>query len=247
MLFGGGATTRDPTGFTVNSPGLFLDTQRTRRNSNDVFFTTNVNRTPGGLADLAARRLPGLVNATASLRGQFSPGFGILTQRAREVNERATGNLRDTLSRRRIRGSTFGEAALARQQRENAAILSEAALAELQTQTALIQQESGLLAQGVNQVLAEAGLASQNTATLAQLFTQADAVQAQLEAASNPLGGIGQFLGTALGVAATGGFGGFGGGFAAPSGPTLAGGTDFLGNSLGFPTGINNPGGFSFI
>ena len=77
MSFGGSANVDDPSGITVRSPGLFVDTQRSRRNNNDQFFISNVTRTPGGLADLAARRLPGLVQATSALRGRLNPGFGV--------------------------------------------------------------------------------------------------------------------------------------------------------------------------
>ncbi len=232
----GGSTTRDPSGLTARTPGLTVDTQRSRRNNNDVFFTTFVNRTPGGLADLSARRIQALAGDVREQQGQFVPGFGIVSQRSRDRGRQAVGNLRDSLARRRVRGSSFAQQLEAQQQRENEALEQEAILQEIRFQQALRQEEAALLAQGVNQTLAEAGIATGQGQALAQLFTQADALQSQLEAEGSLASAAGQILGTAAGFAVPFAFGAPG---AAPTTPT--GGSSGSVQISRAPRGINNP------
>lgn len=103
--------------------------------------TTAVNRS----ANVIGRR----ADALAAVRKRVTPGFGELTTaRLGEIEssrQRAIGNLRENIARRRLSGSSFASDALVRAEREfgqaAATARAESLLQELDVTTQLINQE----------------------------------------------------------------------------------------------------------
>ena len=167
------------------------------------------------------------------MRDQLRPGFGRLTeaatQRIRSQQQAAVSNLRENLARRRVLGAGFAQDALIRANREfaeqEALTAAQTALQEIQANADLIIQEGNVLAQGVQQEFAEAGLGQQQVLSMMNAVTQASIAEAQLESNENlaRAQGIGNLIGTGLGL---------GVGLATtPLGGTL------LGRTIGFPGG----------
>ena len=106
--------------------------------------------------------IAGLRGEVANLRGQLRPGFGNITRSRieglRANRDRAVGNLREELSRRRVLGSSFALREIGAKEaefaREEDLIRSESMLQEIDATNQLISQELGLVG-------AEAGLFGQ--------------------------------------------------------------------------------------
>lgn len=106
-------------------PGLFSNTERLRG------------------------QLGGLTGELSDLQAQVQPGFGKLTQAVRESirnkSLQATGNLKDSLARRGILGSSFADDALSRVERDFAAqeaeATSQAAVGEMQLSSQILTQK----------------------------------------------------------------------------------------------------------
>lgn len=89
-----------------------------------------------------------------SLQGEVRPGFSALrktiTDSISNRRDEAVGNLRAQLSRRRVLGSSFGEDAQSRVQREFSQLeeeaLADASIAEIQQSKALIESEANVQA-----------------------------------------------------------------------------------------------------
>lgn len=129
---------------------------------------------PAGFRDIRSesqrfrRGLEGLAQAASGIRADVRPGFGRLTESAvqtiRNRRDEAVGNLRDSLARRRVLGSSFAEDAQARLEAEFAGL-------EEQTRAQAIIEEIGLTRDiltteaGINQAAAQ--LLQLDAATLA--------------------------------------------------------------------------------
>jgi len=125
-------------------------------------------------------------------RGLVRPGFGALTDARvgslESARRRATGTLRESLSRRRVLGSSFAADAMGRVEsefgRQEAEVRAQSFLEELQMTTGLIERETQLRTAAMSAALdnlnIEASLATQ-LATGATAAMQASAsIQAQL-------------------------------------------------------------------
>ncbi len=172
----------------------------------------------------------------ANLRKLVKPGASQLRktrlQQIENARRSSIGNLRDNLARRRVLGSSFGEDAVIRGEKEFAQqserVAAESFLQELDLTHQLIGEEFELrrnafstklgelnlqadlasnLVAGANQVMtASAQLRSQLAISNAQLNAQLGIAQAEQDAAA--AAGVGQLVGTGVGIAlapATGG------------------------------------------
>lgn len=192
-----------PSGFTT--PGLTatvgptgaLDLTRTPQLSGAI---TDVSRQFG----LGASQLSGL-------REQVTPGFGRLTQAAKQNIEserrRTIGNLRENLARRRVLGSSFAQDALSRAEAEfaqkGAQMEAQNILAEIDMSTKLLQAETQNRVQQfstiLNQMNFESGLAAQLQSGINQAMQRNAEAQSQIAAQS--AAGIGGLIGTVAGGA----------------------------------------------
>ncbi len=201
--------------------------------------------------DLFDQRIGGFFGNIDELRGRFKPGFSEVREaRANEVlaaRQRASSNLTERLSNRRIQGSSFARAEQTQLESEFAKVGAEqqaqSFLEEVAINTQILQverqgfdavlqraqsdlqefqaalQAAGLSAQvGTARSLAEVGASTQEAALsvqaqgaqiesvlniMSQLNTLS-AANAQIQ--QDYLGGIGQLIGTGLGISALGGF-----------------------------------------
>lgn len=155
----------------------------------------------GGLAQTFGQR----AGEFAALRSQVEPGFGRLTtSRLREVENarsRTVGNLRQSLARRRVLGSSFGDAQIAQTEREFAEqaerVQAESFLAELELTVGLIDQQFQAAAQGIQTFLNELNLQADVATNLAtQATSEAGAnARALAELTAKQVSGAGQFFG----------------------------------------------------
>jgi uncharacterized protein YjbJ (UPF0337 family) len=149
--------------------------------SNSFSATTLVPRINRSLGDLDR------------LRGDLQPGFGKVTQARRDAVEnarqKAVGDLRDTLARRRVEGSSFGNASLAQAEAEFAAKRAEgdamSYLQELEATSGLINQERQQLEAGASDAFKRAGLAVESIRGISDIFAR-DA-QLRMQLAENDL------------------------------------------------------------
>ena len=173
--------------FEFKSPGFTGKFKVSRGETRAKLF-----RRPGSSAFILGERIPRLAGDVAGFRtGLATPGFGVRSRAVENRRTAAIGNLRENLARRRLLGSSFGEDALARAEREFAQEAGEAALQEIQDNVALAQAEAQLLGVGLQQELSELGVViggGQNFAALAQDSTNAAA------AALSALGELGGTL-----------------------------------------------------
>lgn len=131
---------------------------------------------PGDLWNQRRNLLTENLAGLTDLQGQVNPAFGRLTQAARESVEnarsRAVGNLRDTLARRRLTGSSFGDNAVIQAEREFAQADNEAQaksiIQEIALSSELIDRKSALMQQEVNNSLNELNIAAGVGANFAQ-------------------------------------------------------------------------------
>lgn len=163
--------------------------------------TVNPDGTIAGSLDnagsFAARTLaPRLDRSLAdldALRAGVRPGFGQLTRSRRDAIEtarqKAVGDLRDTLARRRVEGSSFANASIAQADAEFARAAADADaksyLEELAATNDLIDRENRILYQEAARGLEELGLAAEFQQRFADIFAR-DA-QARLNAAASDL------------------------------------------------------------
>lgn len=156
-------------------------------------------------------RFPRLLSDVDVLRGTLTPGFSQVRKarlaavdRAREA---ALGNLRDSLARRRVLGSSFGEAALASAEREfgEAAAAAEAQsfLEELDANLKVLAFEQSQIADALNRELAEVNLAGSFGQSMAQMFNNNAQFLAQMNAQEALAAGQGTGNLFGLGVLAT--------------------------------------------
>lgn len=102
-----------------------------------------------GTVSNIARLFPEQAGLLKTLRDRVRPGFGELTNSrvaaVTAARQRAIGNLRDNLQRRRVLGSSFGQDAIARAEaefgKEEASVRSESFLQELGLTNELIGAE----------------------------------------------------------------------------------------------------------
>lgn len=208
----------------------------------------------GSLAQNAFNsRFPLALDNLDALKASLTPGFSQLRNaRVNAVRNRATSaisNLSDNLARRRVLGSSFGQDALARTEREFAQAEAEenakAFIGELQANQAVIQQEQSLIDAALNRELGELGIATGFSQSLAAISQQGEQLAASIASgnasrflqgsqfnagqAAQSQAGLGQLAG--LGFGGLGGFSGGPGGFGGfGSSPGFAGG------SFGFPS-----------
>ena len=136
-----------PAGFRIQGGDL------TSLQSNTPAFRIGFNNNSGGTGNLFATRLntPGL----AALRSRFgpilagyqkaeglvNPGAGALTQYARNQGLKSIGDLRASLARRKVLGSSFANDALARANAEVTQSSNLATLQEIDAYTKILNQE----------------------------------------------------------------------------------------------------------
>lgn len=181
----------------------------------------------GGMADTFGQQASDI----GGLRAGIAPGYSNLRQAQLSLlqNQRtaALGDLRDSLARRRVLGSSFAQDTLARADQEyqatQANVIAQTYLQELQANQQLIQQQytaaRGQFETGLSELNLEAGIASDLTGKASTTLAQAAQTQAQLnmfqQANQSQFGaGIGAMFGKALGGLNINSF--FGGG--SPSG-----------------------------
>jgi len=225
-------------------------------NSGGLNFGFNGSQIVGGAS--GARQ--GLVGQNASffsqqaqelegLKNQVTPGFGALTnarvQAIQNARQRSIGNLRDSLARRRVSGSSFGEDAIARAEAEFAQEEAEARatsfLQELDLKTQLIDRQftasRGAVDAFLNELNLEADIAKQlavsSNAVLADNAKFAASLLARQAADDNALlgdvsSGVADIIGQGASSLIDGGslsslFGGGSSGTAAAAGNASAG------------------------
>ena len=187
---------------TSNTPAFNLKTFQTQPGR----FKTELSRL-GSAAQLAQEeRFPRILGDTDTLRGTLTPGFSDLreasTRAISNARNKAIGNLRQTLTQRRVAGSSFGEQALVSAERDFAeaesAAQAQSFLAELDANMKVLAFETAQVNDALNREFAELGIATGQTAQLAQLNTQSSQFVAQMKAqeASSRGSGIGSLLGT---------------------------------------------------
>ncbi len=235
-LFGGGSSgnfgINPPNALQAKTPGLNLQTNQPRPG----VFVTNLTKRGSDAQTAQAERFPRILGDTDALRETLTPGFSDLreasTRAIGNARNKAIGNLRQTLTQRRVSGSSFGEQALASVERDFAEAEAESQaqsfLAELDANMKVLAFETAQVNDALNRELTELGIATGQTAQLAQLNTQSSQALAQLKAqeASSRGSGIGSLLGTAAGFALGGPLGGAIGG-------SLGGGASAVGGSQG--------------
>lgn len=111
----------------------------------------NISATPERMAAVrgVSALFPKQANELRTLRERVRPGFGELTnsrvQAIQNARQKAIGNLRDNLQRRRVLGSSFGEDAIARAEAEfgqqEASVRAESFVQELGLTNELIGAE----------------------------------------------------------------------------------------------------------
>lgn len=196
-----------PTGFSA--PGLSGSLNRSTN-------TFGVTRTAEGQRSLDALRggFEGLASEIRGLRPQVEPGFGRLTegrvQAIRGAGQRAVGNLREELSRRRVLGSSFAQREVSGVEaefgRQEEVARAESFLAELELTRSLIADEFKASLSGsaavLDQLNFETGLAANLSQSVSQQLHSNITAQAQARAAQEA--GATEFLGTIIGAFAPG-------------------------------------------
>ena len=227
-LFGGGGGSSGapvPRTLDVSAGGRTLTTKNTAPGA----FRTELTNTGSAAQSAEASRFPRILGDIDALRATLTPGFSDLRAASSRAIDRsrntAIGNLRQTLSQRRVLGSSFGEQALVSAEREFAeaqsASQAQSFLAELQANQQILAHESAQVNQALQLELQELGIATGQNAELARLNTEVAKFNADMDARESAAkgSGIGSLLGTGLGFA-----------FGGPAGAAIGGS---LGGSLG--------------
>lgn len=197
-------------GQRAQSPGFNI-------RSNDIgegIFRTRLERAGTFPQRAFDERFPNILSGIDTLRGTLTPGFSQLRdarlQQVENARSRGIGNLRDSLSRRRVLGSSFGGDAQIRAEAEFAQAASQqeaqSFLEELEANTQLINLESEQLFNALNRELAEIGLAT-NFATQTSDLVSRNA-QFERSLAAEEAAGRGQLQGNLLGLGVSSVFGG---------------------------------------
>ena len=210
----------------INTGGLDLFAgMRTRTSPGRGRFGFEIK---GGATPERTAAVQGMSGALANkasefglLREEVRPGFGRLTaSRLAELEDarrRRIGDVRQSLSRRRILGSNFARDEISREElaftKERDRISAESFLAELAASVDLVGQQFDAQAQSFQVQLDELNLETQVALTLAtgaqQVYgsLKGQAMQLEAEAKQQSAGGlnslIGGLVGTAAGIGAT--------------------------------------------
>ncbi len=248
-LFGGGGGSSGapvPRTLDVSAGGRTLTTKNTAPGA----FRTELTNTGSAAQSAEASRFPRILGDIDALRATLTPGFSDLRAASSRAIDRsrntAIGNLRQTLSQRRVLGSSFGEQALVSAEREFAeaqsASQAQSFLAELQANQQILAHESAQVNQALQLELQELGIATGQNAELARLNTEVAKFNADMDARESAAGagGLGSLLNTGLGFAALGGA--FGGGGAASTSVTGEGGVFDGGGGLASAGGSSRIG-----
>ena len=169
-----------------------------------------------GTAPQAAfdERFPRILSDIDVLRGTLTPGFSDLREarlnQVENARTRAVGNLRDSLARRRVLGSSFGDDQLIRAELEFAqeAANQEALtfLEELDANSRILAFESQQMFAALERELAELGISADFSVRTADLFSRNLQFENELavEAAAESSSATGSFVGTGLGFVSRG-------------------------------------------
>ena len=163
-------------------------------------------------------RFPRILGDIDSAREQVAPGISALRTasfgRFNANADRAIGNLRENLRRRRVQGSSFGQSALTQAELERGIGEAEVEAAvtrqEIEQTAALLNQEAATIGDALNRELQELGIAADIGLRSSQLMSSTLATAAQLEAQERSAlrGTLGSIVG--LGVSQFGAGGAFG-------------------------------------
>jgi len=228
-LFGGGGSVADSipitSSLTTISPGLSLRSFR----SSGSGFRSELTRTGSQAQTAEEERFPRILGDLDTLRGTLTPGFSSLrAARSAQIGNarnQALGNLRQSLSRRRVLGSSFGEQALISAEREfaeaQAASDAQSFLEELDANQRVLAFESAQINDALNRELSQLGIASGQAAQLASLNAQVSQFAANLRAQESSARGSG--LGSLLGLGLSAAFSPLGGTAAGALGGKLGG------------------------
>lgn len=186
------------------------------------------------------QRFAGVLDEIAGVRAEVKPGFGRFTEAAvksiQDAKNKALGNVRDSLARRRVAGSNFANNALVNIERQFAQdeelARSGALIKEIEVTTQLIDERYKTELGNFELDLKELGIASNVSSTILQVMSQQAAIDKEL--AAKAIGGTGSFLSDILGTAgeAIGGFlPSFGGGSVSRSAGSIS--NPILGASQG--------------
>lgn len=164
---------------------------------------TTLTATPETLA--TQEGILSTLNQVRDAKGLVRPGFGALTQAVvkaiADARSVAGGNLRESLARRRVAGASFGMDAETRLNAEFAKLDTEARsqsfLAEFATTMDLINTEHTMLRQQLDSSIQLLGIATGQSAGLAQLATQS--AQFERTLAAQEAAAAGQFAGQMTG------------------------------------------------
>ena len=240
-IFGGGRKKGNAIGpgARFTTPAFLFDISRDPEGRLDAKVNRRLTR--GQIA--FENRFPGVLNDLADLRGQLNPGFGALTTAGVNAIEnqrvRSIGDLRESLNRRRILGSSFANDAIARVNAEfadrEAEFRARTLLQEVDANRQLLQQEFNFIQTELQRDLAESQFAAGTQLAITNVLTSVARTNA---ATAEQQGG---FLSSLL-------QGGISAGAGALLGPTFSGAGEGLAGFLGFGGGaplsldISGPG-----
>lgn len=224
--------------------GLFGASQAPKQPKFDFFpnITTpsfNLKTSAGGNIDLtrvgSPQRFPDILKQLSDLSGQVRPGFGRFTEAAvkslRRAKGDALGTAREQLQRRRVQGSSFANASLAKIEEQfgvtEAKLRGQALLQEIDTTFRLIDAEATTKTRNFEFELKELGIATSVATSLVQVISDQTIIDKKI--AAEAAAGAGEFFGD-IGSLIGEGFGSLFGGGADISG---GGGDDDLGGNIG--------------
>jgi hypothetical protein len=175
---------------TMMSGGGFQSTLAGPKGRETLSLTSDANR-QAAISNVQGALMGG-ADMLAGQRGLVRPGFGALTEaRVGSIDtarRRATGTLRDNLSRRRVLGSSFAADAMGRVEsefgRQEAEARAQSFLEELQMTTGLIEREAQYRTTAMTTALdnlnLEASLATQLATGASAALLQSASMQAQI-------------------------------------------------------------------
>ena len=151
--------------FDINTPGFNLSSQLIGDGSRRQVTLERTGTVP---QTAFAERFPRALGDLDTLRSLVAPGSSRLREaRLADIanaRSRSIGNLRDNLARRRVLGSSFGNDALVRADREfaelEAAVEAETTFQEIQGTLAIIGEEQTLIGEARDRELQEFQVAS---------------------------------------------------------------------------------------
>ena len=205
-LFADGKGRNTPTNFRFETPAFSLSSGQ-----NGETVSTGISRKGSFAQSSADTRIPRIFGDIDALRGTIRPGFSDLrASRLGQVEagrSRAVSNLRDSLSNRRIAGSSFAENQLLNAERtfarEAADVEAASFLEELAANTDLLNREFATISAGLEREFAEIGLAANVGTQLASLIQQGAQFDQQMAFNRQQQGA--QLFSTLVGAAVSGG------------------------------------------